>query len=590
MRRHASWIILVVAAVFILSMAIGGISSIFIKNPYKYVGIIENRRITYPEFKDMLSNTYANYSQENPDTEFDDKISQELNDKTWNSLLQVTLFEKEIKKRHIRVKEDDVIAKLKDPADDIKGIEQFQTDGVFDIKKYEDMLYENADFASYMESRIRGMLPYDKLYDDVKSEVVFTYADLEEQYIKDNTKADANIIYFDPKLAGEVEVTDENMQAYYDEQIEEYKKGPARKLKFVRILLEPSEADKAATKAKIDSLYQLVSNDADFAEIAQDYSEDTSATNGGDLGYFNEGKMVTEFNDVAFSMEIGEISEPVMTEYGWHIIKCTGKKNDENGLPQVQASHILIKFAASETTKQNLEILANDLYDRIKKEGIDKAAEDLAYAVQETKEFYADSPYIPNIGKEEELVAFSFQNKVGKIHEPMKQSNESYIVPQISFTIGDHYQELAEVEARVKRAVQQEMKLAVLIEMAKKFIADNTPETYLKAAEADAISIVEGKDITAESSIPGIRKDVILNEAILALKAGENTGLVEGEFAAYIAFVTNRQDPNMEKFEKEKETLYNTTLETKKNEYLNNWYKELIDNAKIVDNRNLFFD
>ncbi|MDO9576531.1 MAG: peptidylprolyl isomerase [Candidatus Cloacimonadales bacterium] len=590
MRKHFSWIILVIAAVFILSMAIGGISSIFVKNSNKYVGVIENRNITYPEFKDMLGSTYTSYTQENPDTEIDDKISKDLNDKTWNNLVQVTLFAREIKKRHIRVTEDDVIAKLQNPADDIKDIEQFQTDGVFDSKKYTDMLYDNADFASYMERRVRGMLPYDLLYENVKSEVVFTPADLEDQYIKDNTKADAKIIYFDPKLAGEIEVTDEEIQAYYNEHLEDYKKGPARKLKIVSIPLEPSEADKAVAKVKIDSLYQFVISGADFAETARDFSEDTSASNGGDLGFFNEGKMVKEFNDVAFAMKIGEISEPVMTQYGWHIIKCTGKQTDEKGLPQVKASHILIKFAPSEDTKQNLEILANDLYDKIKEEGIDKVAKDLAYEVQESKEFYVDTPYISNVGKNEELVAFAFHNKVGKIHEPLKQSNGSYIVAQISYKVGDHYQELTEVEARVKREVQQQKKLDTVIEMGDKFIAANPPDTYLKAAESEAISIIDGKDITSESAIPGIRKDTVLNESIMATKVGENTGLIKGEYAAYIAFITKHQEPDMEKFEKEKDSLFTTALEKKRNDYLNTWYRDLLDNAKITDNRSSFFD
>jgi len=590
MRRHASWIILVVAAVFILSMAIGGISSIFVKNPYKYVGIIENRKITYAEYKDMLTNTYSAYAQENPEAEMDDKIAQELNDKTWNNLLQVTLFEREIKKRRIRINEDDVIAKLHEPAEDIQSIEQFQTDGVFDIEKYRTMLFENPEFASYMENRIRGMLPYDLLYDDVKSEVVFTFEDLEEDYITENTKADASIIFFEPKLAGDLEATPEEIQAYYDENMEDYKKGPARKLKFVRIILEPSEADKAAVKSKIDSLYEVVSNGTNFATVAREFSEDTSAENGGDLGFFIEGKMVTEFNDVAFSMNINEISEPVMTEYGWHIIQCTGKGTDPDGLPQVRASHILLKFAASENTKQNLEILANDLYERIKDDGIDIAAEELAYELQETQEFYDDSKYIPSIGRDEGQVAFAFQNKVGKVLEPLKQSNGSYIIAQISFKIGDHYQELTEVESVVKRSALQQKKLKAVIEIAEKFIAENTPESYLKAADTQDIAIIEGKDIAAESSIPGIRRDLVINEAILAMKVGENTGLIEGEFAAYIAFITDRQDPDMEKFELEKETLFETTLDTKKTEYLNNWYKELIDNAAIADNRKLFFN
>ena len=589
MKRHASWIILAIAAIFILSMAIEGIVSIFVKNPYKYVGVIDNRKITYSEYKDLLSNTYASHFQENPETEIDDKLAQELNDKTWNNLLQVTLFSQEVKKRRIKVREKDVIARLKDPAEDIKSIEQFQTNGVFDQSKYEKMLYDNPEFATFMESRVRGMLPFELLYEDVKSEVFFSYADLEEEYIKENTKVDADIIHFDPKLAVNVEATDEDMADYYERHKEDYKKGPARKYKFVRIALEPSEADKAAAKTKIDSLYKLIMEGADFAETARDFSDDPSASNGGDLGYFNEGRMVQEFNDVAFAMKIGEISEPLKTEYGWHIIKCTGRKTGEDGMPQVQASHILVKFTPSEDTKRNQEILANDLYDRARKIGLEQAAEELAYQMLETKDFYKDSQYIPILGKDEGQVAFAFSNRVGKLHEPYKLG-DNYIVAQISYKVGDHYQEMAEVESRVKREVLQEKKLAVVTEMAENFLAENTPENYLKAAAAKDIAVVNGKDITADSSIPGIRRDLILNEAIMAMNAGDISGLIKGEFAAYIAIVIQRKEADMDVFEKDKVILYQTKLESKRNERLNAWYKELIDNSNIIDNRSLFFN
>jgi len=103
MRRHASWIILVVAAIFILSMAIGGISSIFTTNPYKYLGIIDKRKITFDEYRDMLGNAYENYAAQNPEGEIDDTVAQQLNDQTWNQLVQASLLNKAIKKRRIKI-------------------------------------------------------------------------------------------------------------------------------------------------------------------------------------------------------------------------------------------------------------------------------------------------------------------------------------------------------------------------------------------------------------------------------------------------------------------------------------------------------
>lgn len=589
-RKHASWIIIIIAALFILSMAIGGISSIFVKNPYKYVGIIEGEKITFPQYQEMLKSTYASHAQQNPEVEFDDQLAEQLNEQTWNQLKQRILFGKEIKKRHIKVKEDDVIAKLQDPPDDVKEIEQLQTDGKFDQQKYTDMLLDNQDFAAYMESRIRGMLPYEKLYDDVKSEVVLTDEELVEEYINEHNTAEADIIYFEMKLAQNVEVTEEDMQAYYEENKEEYKKGPARKLRYVRMDLTPSEADKKATKDKIDSLYVMVTSGSDFADVAKKYSQDTSASKGGDLGYFEEGRMVPEFSEAAFSMKVGEISEPVETQYGWHIIKTTGKKKGENGQPMVQASHILIKFEASAATRENHEILANDLFDRADEIGLAKAAEELAYEAKETNEFYEDSQYVPGVGKDEGQVDFAFKHKEGTLLDPFKVGEDTYIVAEISLAVGDHYMSFEDVEARVKRSVEKKKKLDEVFAMADKFVEENDAADYIAVAKKQEIKVVDAKDIKNDNTIPSIRHDVVLNEAILAKEEGENTGLVKGENGAYIAFVKKRTKPDMEKFEAEKEELYTKTLEEKKEEHLNEWYRELLDNADITDNRKLFFN
>lgn len=111
----------------------------------------------------------------------------------------------------------------------------------------------------------------------------------------------------------DIEVTEEEIEEYYEQQKAE--------IRASHILVEDEETAKEV-KQKLDE-------GADFAELAKEYSTDSTAQNGGDLDWFGAGKMLPEFEEAAYSLDINEISEPVESMYGFHIIKVTDKKEKE---------------------------------------------------------------------------------------------------------------------------------------------------------------------------------------------------------------------------------------------------------------------
>lgn len=585
MRRNAKAIFWVIAIVFIVGMGIGGVAGVFTPKPF--LANIEGQKITYTEYKQMLQRAYGKYAEENPDTEIDDAAMDKINNDTFKQLKDEIVMNKAIKKYRIKVTDDDVIEKLNNPGDDVKQIPDFQTDGKFDLDKYKDALMNNDQFAQYLEASYRNSIPYEKLYSRIKSEVVITMDDVKEDYIKKNDKADAKIIFFDAKKIKNVEVTDDEIAAYYEENKEDYKKDPARKYKYVKLSLEASDADKNRAKVRIDSIYVEVNKD-NFADMAIEYSEGPSAPKGGDLDWFGKGKMVKEFDEMVFKMAVGDISKPILTQFGWHIIYKRDTRKTEDGQDEVLASHILINVEPSQQTKDNLSAIAMDIYDLAEEVGLDSAASQMKYESKETREFYADATYISGIGREESLVKFAFNNKVGAIAEPIKQTDDSYMIAEISYEVGEHYQDLEEVKSRIKRTLETSKKAEVVSAKADSFMTAYQPEEYLAKAEEDGWEIVDATEVTIDKSIPKIRKIDELNKAILDLGIDQHTGLIKDDNGAYIAFVTSRSKPDMEKFETDKDSLLETLQESKETEHLNEWYQDMIQNAEVIDNRSLY--
>jgi foldase protein PrsA len=133
-----------------------------------------------------------------------------------------------------------------------------------------------------------------------------------ENVIRDMVKLD--LLRTKAAIEG-IKVTDKELKEYYDN----YKP----KIRASHILVKDEKTAKEV-KAKLEK-------GEDFAKLAKEYSQDPgSASNGGDLGWFGPGKMVKEFEDAAYKLKVGEVSDPVKTDYGYHIIKVTDKEKKKS--------------------------------------------------------------------------------------------------------------------------------------------------------------------------------------------------------------------------------------------------------------------
>ncbi|MGB0646937.1 MAG: peptidylprolyl isomerase, partial [Bradymonadia bacterium] len=141
---------------------------------------------------------------------------------------------------------------------------------------------------------------------------------------------------------GDLKVGETEVKDYYSKNKARYEVKEQVRARHILLKVGAKDpADKAnAQKAKADEVYKKTqTKGADFAALAKEFSEGPTKARGGDLGFFAKGRMVPDFEKAAFAMKIGEISKPVKTRFGWHIIKVEEKKEGRTrGFDEVKAS------------------------------------------------------------------------------------------------------------------------------------------------------------------------------------------------------------------------------------------------------------
>jgi peptidyl-prolyl cis-trans isomerase C len=145
------------------------------------------------------------------------------------------------------------------------------------------------------------------------------------------------------QIADGIKLDDTEMQAYYDTHKQEYEQVRARHI-LIRVAGSPSPAEPgkkdltdAEALAKAQEIRKKLADGADFATLATTESDDSGTkTRGGDLNFFKHGQMVGPFEQAAFSMKVGEISDPVKTQFGYHIIKVEARKTFGDSKPEIE--------------------------------------------------------------------------------------------------------------------------------------------------------------------------------------------------------------------------------------------------------------
>ncbi len=329
------------------------------------------------------------------------------------------------------------------------------------------------------------------------------------------------------KLLAEVEVTDTQVADFYKNNLDKFKEKEQVKARHILIKVAADapadEVEKARTE--IIEIAEKIKGGADFAEIAKKSSQGPSSSMGGDLGWFGRGSMVKAFEEAAFALQPGEVSEPVRTQFGFHLIKVEDHKPKRTkGLAEVkveiekglrfEALPALVQKRVAEISKV-LAPISNS------KEFV-AAARKLGATVVETGFFKQKDGIVPDIGRDPKLLAEVFKAPVNKSVKLVNPNRNSYFF-MVTGLKKSYLPKLDEVKAEVEKAYRLELARAEVKKLSevvtKQLKAGKTLEEVAAGLETKLVD--SGYFVRGRGAIPKLGTDPALSRQLFALQKGQ---------------------------------------------------------------------
>lgn len=364
------------------------------------------------------------------------------------------------------------------------------------------------------------------------------------------------------------------------------RKGKTEFIRASHILLNlVSGPDSVAKIQKAKDLLKKAKSGANFGQLARENSEDFgSKIQDGDLGWTGKGGWVKPFEDAARKANVGEIVGPIRSQFGWHIIKVTGKDSRELKLVSLT---MRIK-ASSQSTDASFQ-RAQDFAVLAKDEGFEKSAELSSYQVRETPEF-TKSGFVPGIGVNDAVQNFAFEKKLNTISEPMSVSG-GVAVFKVSAITEEGVRPLQDVKMIVRSQVVRSMKLQKIREQVDAFYKSLNPSSDLIAAAQSLQQVTAQKtgSFKATDAPSGTGRDYAFIGTAFSLNAGQVSKPFEGARGYYIIKLLSKTPFDSTQFANERAGLRDQILQEKRNRVFSEWLNALREKATIEDHRDKFY-
>lgn len=619
MRKHAgTWMIKALLFAIVVVFIFWGVGS-WTSRQQGVVATVNGEAISLEAYRQSY-NQLLDQVRQNFGANLNDELLKSLNLQTraLDQLIDRALLKQAAARMKLDVSDEEL-------AQSVRRVTAFQSNGVFDRRRYQQVLSLNRMTPETFEASQRENLLASKLMKVVTGSSKVSDAETEEWYKWNNAEVKIDFVcvdadryksvspsqeeiaqFFERKkesyrtepeiqvryvhinpdaFAGAVTVTEQDMRDTYDANPERFVIPKTVEARHILIRLPDDAAPEtvAAAQEKIRGILKMAREGEDFAELAKKYSEDEgSKAKGGALGEFTKEAMIQPFADAAFALQPGQVSEPVRTRFGLHLIKVE-KVNEGRTRSFEEAKAEIHTRLQRERARTKAYDEADAVYEAA------SAANDLAAAAVarkldlKTTDFFTRSGTVKGIAQPEKFVQAAFQLTPGEVSE-IQDWTDGYYLLQVAETRPSRIPELSAVASAVKQDLIKDKQNEMARKDAEALLAEvKSGVSMEQAAKKVGLSRRTSDFFKRSGPVAGLGNEPEVSR--VAFELSERRPLAADPVRTSKGYCVLRfveqKEPAMEGYEKERAQIKERLLQQKQFKAWEAWMSQLHQSSQI---------
>ncbi len=553
------------------------------------IAMVNGAQVRYLRWRN-LSTTVLNQARTRKGAALTDEEARQAEAEAWEQMIRQIVIDQEIARIGIGVTDGEISQAFRlSPPPDLIQDPAFRTDGQFDYAKYQAFFADpsvDEQLLRAIEQYYRDAIPRRRFEQQLVAGVAVSDAEAWQEFRAQNETAIVSFVSVDPARVvsdSDIVITTIEARAYYRSHRKDFERPGTATVRLVSVSTVPTASDTVAARNQADSVRaEILADRLDFETAAAEFSADSiSAQAGGELGRYTPGQLIAPIGATVESLAIGDISEPVSTAAGFHIVRVSERAADT-----VTVDHIVFPILLSAQGEDELFGRMDDIEDIALDDGLAAAADSLDLDLREDVTLTDGFDFVPGAGSLGIAVDWALDEttELGELSDFYENGSGFHIVELVSRSEAGEFS-FEDVRGQIEATLGAQRRIELAREIAEQRVAELGDGDIEPFASATGWTLQTTAAFGRRQFVPGLGRDTEAVGAAFASPIGATTGPYAAGETLVVLRVDERTEADAQLFDVMKSQLRAQLEAQIAQRRAFAWIEGLRENALVVDHR-----